>query len=56
MSEVGGWTGAATGWAIYEGCWMLPRLSLHREEIACVIPDKYISCRTRILILIGVWN
>jgi hypothetical protein len=26
-------------------------LSLHKEEIACVIPDEYISCRTRILIL-----
>jgi hypothetical protein len=36
------------------GCY--PRLSLHREEIACVIPDKYILCRTRILILTGVWN
>jgi hypothetical protein len=36
------------------GCY--PRLSLHREEIACVIPDKYISCRTRIFILTGVWN
>jgi hypothetical protein len=36
------------------GCF--PRLSLHREEIACVIPDKYISSRTRILILTGVWN
>jgi hypothetical protein len=33
-----------------------PRLSLHREEIACVIPDGYISCGTRILILTGVWN
>jgi hypothetical protein len=31
-------------------------LSLHREEIVCVIPDKYISYRTRILILTGVWN
>jgi hypothetical protein len=36
------------------GC--CPRLSLHREEITCVIPDKYISCGTRILILTGVWN
>jgi hypothetical protein len=33
-----------------------PRLSLHGEEIACVIPDEYISWRTRILILTGVWN
>jgi hypothetical protein len=33
-----------------------PRLSLHREEIACVIPDEYISWRTRILLLTGVWN
>jgi hypothetical protein len=33
-----------------------PRLSMHREEIACVIPDEYISWRTRILILTGVWN
>jgi hypothetical protein len=24
------------------------RLSLYREEIACVISDEYISCRTRI--------
>jgi hypothetical protein len=29
---------------------------MYREEIACVIPKKYISCKTRILILIGVWN
>jgi hypothetical protein len=28
------------------------RLSLHKEEIACAIPDEYISCMTRILILI----
>jgi hypothetical protein len=27
-----------------------PRLSLHKEEIACLIPDEYISCRTRILV------
>jgi hypothetical protein len=33
-----------------------PRLSMHREEIACVIPDEYISCRSRILIPTGVWN
>jgi hypothetical protein len=33
-----------------------PKLSLHREEIACVIPDEYISCRTRTLILTEVWN
>jgi hypothetical protein len=33
-----------------------PRLSLHREEIACVILDEYISCRTKILLLTGVWN
>jgi hypothetical protein len=41
LSEVGGWTGAAMGWAIMRvvGC---SRLSLHREEIACVIPDEYI--------------
>lgn len=32
------------------------RLSLYREEIACVIPDEYISCRTRILILTWAWN
>jgi hypothetical protein len=32
------------------------RLSLHREKIACVILDEYISCMTRILIRIGVWN
>jgi hypothetical protein len=32
------------------------RLSLHREEIACVILDEYISYMTRILILTGVWN
>jgi hypothetical protein len=31
-------------------------LSLYREEIVCVISKKYISCKTRILILIGVWN
>jgi hypothetical protein len=33
-----------------------PRLFVHREEITCVIPDKYISCRIRILILTRVWN
>jgi hypothetical protein len=33
-----------------------PRLSLHREEIAFVIPDEYISYRNKILILTGVWN
>jgi hypothetical protein len=32
------------------------RLSLHWEEIACVRLDEYISCRTKILILTGVWN
>jgi hypothetical protein len=36
------------------GCHL--KLSLHREEIACVIPDEYISWRIRILILTGVWN
>jgi hypothetical protein len=24
LIEVGGWTGAAMGWAIHEGCWMPP--------------------------------
>jgi hypothetical protein len=33
-----------------------PRLSLDREEIACGIPDEYISWKTRILILTWVWN
>jgi hypothetical protein len=33
-----------------------PRLSLHRQEIACIIPDESISWRTRIFILTGVWN
>jgi hypothetical protein len=56
LSEVGGWTSAAMCWAIHEGCWMLPQIALHREEIACVIIYEYISCRTRILILTGVWN
>jgi hypothetical protein len=56
LSEVGGWTGAAMGWMIHEGCWMPPRLSLYREEIACVIPDEYMTCRTRFLILTGEWN
>jgi hypothetical protein len=32
------------------------RLSLHREEIACMRPDEYISCKTKILIITGVWN
>jgi hypothetical protein len=32
------------------------RLFLHREEIVCVIPDEYISCMTKFLILTGVWN
>jgi hypothetical protein len=32
------------------------RLFLHREEIACVRSDEYISCRTKTLILTGVWN
>jgi hypothetical protein len=56
LIEVGGWNGAAMGWAIHEGCWMPPQIVLHREKIACVIPDEYISWRTRILILTRVWN
>jgi hypothetical protein len=32
------------------------QLSLHREVIACVRPDEYILCRTKILILTGVWK
>jgi tRNA G10 N-methylase Trm11 len=32
------------------------RLSLYREEIACVRPDEYISYSTRISILTKVWN
>jgi hypothetical protein len=31
-------------------------LSLHREEIAFLRLDEYISCRNKNLILIGVWN
>jgi hypothetical protein len=32
------------------------RLTLHREEIACVRTYEYISCSTKILILTGVVN
>jgi hypothetical protein len=35
------------------GC--CPRLALHREEIACVIPDALPTSNYN-LILIGVWN
>jgi hypothetical protein len=42
--EVGGWTGAALGCTLHEGVGCRPRLALHREEIACVIPDALPTC------------
>jgi hypothetical protein len=56
--EQGGWLdwcgdGLGDPWGLLDAA---PYCPCTKKRLYCVILDKYISCKTRILILTGVWN